>query len=108
MSTRRVSDIIQLAANMARVSYGEVIGTNRSAYLVRIRRAVVVVARDKGHSYAFIGSIMRKDHSTVLHSYRAAHDHMEHDPQFRSFVDDLSKATIDSAPFVQPILEEAA
>lgn len=61
------SRLIEAVAADFDLSYGEVIGTNRSRRMVAARAVVARILRDRGWSTSQIGRSLRRDHSTILH-----------------------------------------
>lgn len=46
----------------------EVISPCRSATLVKARQECIIMFRDRGYSVTEIGRIMRRDHTTIVHT----------------------------------------
>lgn len=85
----RVSDIIDAAAELTGVSYGEMIGTCRARHISNVRAAVVMIAREYGFSYPHIGGVMRKDHSSMVHYVKNFPMFVARSPTLLVLVDDL-------------------
>lgn len=46
----------------------DILGKSKFKMLVKVRRKCVVMLREKGYSTTEIGRIMKRDHSTIVHS----------------------------------------
>ena len=65
--------LLEMSCFVYGVSEKDVLGTGRTALLVRARQAIIVTLRDKrGLGWAEIGRKINRDHSTVIHNYRLA------------------------------------
>lgn len=97
----KIERIIDVAASLGDVSYGEIIGSDRSSSICRVRNACYLVAHEVGYAYAAIGrAIGNRDHSTVVHGAQKAECMVKFDADFAEFVLELqrlSKQKIDPA-----------
>ena len=59
-----------------------VMGRNRSRRICRARYAIFAALRQQGMSYAKIGALTGRDHSTVIHGIKRAKKMTESDPVF--------------------------
>jgi chromosomal replication initiator protein len=69
-----ISDRLSIAADVLYVSYGELIGDTRQAFIAHRRFLLMLFFRDHdGYSYPRIGGIIgNRDHSTVIHGVKRA------------------------------------
>lgn len=87
-----VDRIIDIAAKLCDVSYGEVIGSMRSNRFMRARMAVSLVASERGCPFSLIGKVMgKRDHSTIINATEKAKVAIRRDPQFAFIVNELSR-----------------
>lgn len=101
----RVADIIVIAGDMSKVGVAALLGPGRWRRIAWVRHACYMVARRAGHSFPAIGSVMNRDHSSVVHGVKAADVLHERDPAFRDFVEELEWRAQNVAPF-QPLPRE--
>ena len=76
-----ISDRLSIAADVLYVSYGELIGDTRQAFIAHRRFLLMLFFRDHdGYSYPRIGGIIgNRDHSTVIHGVKRARQLIETD-----------------------------
>lgn len=96
----RVSDILTIAAEMACIDRAMILGNSKYRRFVRVRQACYLVAREQGYSYPFIGRLVNRDHTTVIHGADKALIIAERDQVFAAFLDQLRAAASDARPFV--------
>jgi chromosomal replication initiation ATPase DnaA len=71
--------ILKEIANEYKVSYDEIIGKNPHLHLRQARsRAIWRIKKETDFSFARIGLIFGRDHSTIIHIYRVAEQHNGH------------------------------
>lgn len=58
--------VVQMAADVFDITYGEVIGTGRAYEFVAARSLVARILRDRSWSMTQIGRLIHRDHSTVI------------------------------------------
>lgn len=63
---------VYTAAQAAGMGSALLTGKGRTADVVKPRRALATFLRERGLSYPDIGAIMERDHTTIIHSVRAA------------------------------------
>lgn len=95
----RVSDIIDAAAELTGVSYGEMIGTCRARHIGNVRAVVSIVARERGHAYPHIGRVMRKDHSSIVHYVKNFDTFVRRSPHILDLLADLRDLVDDRGVF---------
>ncbi len=62
----------------------------RENRVVRARLAMYLAMRRRGWTTPVIGSVMTRDHTTVVSGIRTARKYYDRDPQFRALVDRLA------------------
>lgn len=97
----RVADVIAVASRMTGIGHDALLGHNRKKQIMRVRQAIYLVARRCGHSYPQIGTVMDRDHSTVIHGTRVAEIHIERDPAYAAFVEEIYAQAVKEAPFIK-------
>lgn len=98
----RVTDIITLAAKLSFTDVRVITGRDRSRPVVRIRQAVCKVAREHGHSLPFIGRMLGRDHTTIMHACNVVDAVYPRDAAFAKFIDELRRQADETGPFVLP------
>ncbi len=68
------TEVIQASAEWAGVDLDDMLGPNRSRNKVKARRVASVALRILGYSYLQIGSMIARDHSTVMNLVNRADD----------------------------------
>lgn len=68
------TEVIQASAEWAGVDLDEMLGPNRSRNKVKARRVASVALRILGYSFPQIGSMMARDHSTIMNLVNRADD----------------------------------
>ena len=97
----RVDDILTLAARIWKVDRADLIGKSRFAIHSRPRQAVMLIAREHGHSFPQIGRRCgRNDHTTAIHGYRNAKEIARLDPDYAAKVDLLRQQALDAEAFI--------
>lgn len=87
-----VLNLIRRASMISGIAVADIIGPCRAMHLVRIRSAIVHVARHvTNHSYPMIAQLMNRDHSTIITAERRALQLIERDPAFSAFCHRLGK-----------------
>lgn len=72
-------DILKQISTEFGVSYDEIIGKNPHLHLRQARaRAIWRIKKETDFSFARIGRLFGRDHSTILHIYRVAEQHNGH------------------------------
>lgn len=72
--------IIKKVAKFYNQKSEELLGSSRRSEIVRPRQMAIYLMRKEGHfSYPTIGDFLKKDHSTVMHSYRKIRDLIKRD-----------------------------
>lgn len=101
MATTRVADLIVIASRLSGISVADISGKRRFKPIIRVRQAVMYVARKQGvHSFPQIGrAIGGRDHSTVIHGIEAAEIIAERDVEYRNFLLQLEAAASIAEPF---------
>lgn len=80
-----VHDIVQIAAEIFKVTPTGIIGRSRKQHLIRARQAVCKVAYDQGWSSPIIGRrLSGRDHTTILHARDQVDIHKDYDVLFAS------------------------
>jgi len=101
MATRRIGDLITIAAAMTRIDRADIIGPRRNRMFSSVRFAIYHVAHNWGlHSSGQIGAAVGgRDHTTILHGLDRARYMIERDAGFASLVDRLKAACLEVEPF---------
>jgi len=80
----------------------DIMGQSRKPALVRIRQAIILVAKENNPpslSYPTIGyRLGGRDHSTIIHSYHEAKRKLAHDPSFAGLVANIEKRAREIGP----------
>jgi chromosomal replication initiation ATPase DnaA len=71
------------------VSRGEILAPFREHKVRDARLAMYLTLRKRGYSTPQIGSVMKRDHTTVVSGIRRARDFYDTKPEFRALVDAL-------------------
>lgn len=80
-------NVIEQVAEAFGIVPADITGTNRNGHFVEARTVAIVILRDRLElSFAEIGRMMLRDHSSVLHLYRRWPDKRERDPNLASVV----------------------
>lgn len=78
-----IGDCVQAAAAATGVPYSAITGRSRVGSVTRARQMAAWLARQcTVASLPAIGRVLRRDHTTVLHSVRVARDLLAHDAAF--------------------------
>lgn len=86
-------DVIETAARVLDVSFGELIGEARDWHVAHRRWLVMLWLRETwGYSLPRIGKLLRRDHTTTLHGIRKARQKLETDPDYRALYATLKEA----------------
>lgn len=100
----RLADIVTLASRLSNVDRQTIVGQDRDKHLVQIRGAISLVAREQTpvYSYPHIGrSLGGRDHSTIINCIKNAQYLVDHDYDYRAFVQNLREAAAEYEPFVE-------
>lgn len=89
MRKARVREIAVIAARLSGLPLADIAGKTRLQPIARVRQAVYLIAYEHGHSMPRIGSILRRDHSTVLHGRLKAMVMAQECPDYAEFIADL-------------------
>jgi len=88
--TKAIGTILNTACRMSMVSRDDIFSHSRVKWLVNIRHAVFLIAREYGHSYEGIGAFIGgRDHSTVISGCRSAEDRAKRDKVYAKYISDL-------------------
>jgi hypothetical protein len=103
MATTRITDIIQIASRLSKVSRREIVGKARFIPIVMVRQAVCLLAVETGaHSTPLIGRHLGgRDHSTVIHGVRAARDKAARNPEYAHFIERCRQEMEIAEPFLE-------
>lgn len=74
------TEVIRRVAEMFKVTPQDIVGKARHRILIDARCAVALILRERGLSYPQIGRFMDRDHSTVIHNVRLAHERSVRNP----------------------------
>jgi hypothetical protein len=89
-SSRKAPAVVQEVAALLDCTTAMVCGRRRTARIVRVRSVVAWALRNwLDLSYPEIGTVLHRDHSTVIHAVRAADDMLWNDPELRADLDAL-------------------
>jgi len=93
---RTVSALLNAAAQVTGVPVAEIIGKARHRRLVRIRQAVMFLAREEGHTSPVVGKRLGgRDHSTVLHGAEMIAQLIEDGDAVAELVEAIDRAATD-------------
>jgi chromosomal replication initiation ATPase DnaA len=82
-----IPEIVRVVCSVFGVSVHDIYSDRRPKKLADPRCAIALLAREMTpHSYPQIGTVMRRDHSTVMWSVQRAHALMLTDPAFMACV----------------------
>jgi hypothetical protein len=109
MTQPRVAHIMRATCKVTGVSMTELTGTIRHKDHVRARWAVMHLARKYGRSLCYIGTMLRRDHTTVLYGIRCAEKWIDDDPTARQTLRDIcdllpEMEAADRKAFEEPVL----
>jgi len=97
----RSSVIIQIICEVREAEIESVVGGSRKTNCVDARRlSQVMIHRYLGHTYAYIGRLFKRDHSTVSHSHRKHKELMMADSDY-AIVSDACECIIQEKGFVK-------
>lgn len=83
-------DILRYAARRTGVHERDILGNARFKFVVHARWAVMAGLHRRGWSYARIGKLMKKDHTTIMYGVHKVNELVQHDSKFASIVDDIA------------------
>lgn len=82
--------IINIVAQFYRINSQSIFGKERTKKLAEARQVVCFLAHQElGESYAKIGREINRDHTTVIHSYRAINQKIKDEKGFKEFIDQI-------------------
>ena len=97
----RVDDILTLAARIWEVDRADLLGKSRFAKHSRPRQAIMLIAREHGHSFPQIGKRLgRNDHTTVIHGCHNAKAVIRIEPDYAAKVDLLRQQVLEAEAFI--------
>lgn len=85
-------DAVEQVAVATGLTREQIIGDRRLPHLVDARAIVAVSLRDSGLSYARIGEIMRRDHSSIVHLVDSFEARKAKRPNLARLLDHMSRA----------------
>lgn len=84
-----IDKLVSRAAEVTGVAPQRITGKRKHPHLVRLRWAVMLVARERNLPLEMIAAgLGREDHTTVIHGLRRARE-LQDMPGFRSLVEDI-------------------
>jgi hypothetical protein len=102
----RIADIIHHASQLSGLTVGTLVGKSREQRIVRVRQAVMLIAREQvsdgttAYSYPQIGRALGgKDHATIIHGCDKAALIADRDPVYAGFIDALREAAANGKIF---------
>jgi len=102
-----ISDIVAICADVFDVTVKDIYEHDRRRHMVKPRRAVIYIATKHfpDLSASKLGALLKRDHSTVLHSLRTADQLMADDPDFSAMVGAIEQRIAHlSAAECQPVV----
>lgn len=84
-----ISEIIDGVSAKFMVHKRDILSRCKFDFILPARFALCKVLRDRGMSYAQIGRIMDRDHTTVIHAVQRAEYMMERDPNYAKSIQEL-------------------
>lgn len=96
------TEFILKASEMFDVHPRDLVGDPRFGFLIPARFAVYKALKLRGWSYAAIGRLMNRDHSTVIHGVTRADYMMERDSCYAAKVQELSDYKPVVVNYVEP------
>lgn len=82
--------IIESAASVCEVSFGNIISHRRQREFVKPRHIAMYVGASRFfYTLPAIGRTMNRDHTTVLHGVRKIEAELKESPRMRKLVDDI-------------------
>lgn len=98
MKRPMVHEMVRSASRMTMLNEREITGEGRQRVLVRVRWAIMLIAREYGFSFPHIGRALGgRDHSTVWSGVDQAKYLVERDAGFRALVDHLRSVVQEEA-----------
>lgn len=83
--------IVKCAYDLDRIDIVKDIRTRRRE-VVSYRQIFCYIARSSGYTYKMIGSVIQKDHATVIHAFRSISDLLEiKDPEIKKLYDKVTQ-----------------
>ena len=80
-------DVLRYVANAFGCTPAELTGTSRKSDLVRARAAAITILVRRGNGYAGTGRLIKRDHTTILHSMRRYPDYIRQNPSIAVVVE---------------------
>lgn len=86
-SRENIDAMIQSVAEYWHLSPSQILGKSRRRIVCEARMVAICIARVKTRmSLEELGTIFDKDHTSILHSINALHEHCEKDPSFKAII----------------------
>lgn len=92
MSKKRVAfidEIIAKVSELFKVHRRDILGRAKFDFILPARFALCKILHDRGMSYASIGRVMDRDHTTVIHAVRRAEYTMQRDPEYAAKINEV-------------------
>lgn len=70
LSGEPVKTIAVKVSEMTGISVDDILSTNRLKEVAKARQLVMFMAREAGYSLSFIGRVLKRDHTSVMHGIR--------------------------------------
>lgn len=84
-----LNEMFSIVLRETGISKGEILAQIRDRPVCEARLAMYLALRKRAYSMPQIGSMMQRDHTTVMSGIRTARGHYNTKPKFRALVDAL-------------------
>lgn len=80
-------ELMAFVARSAKVSMDDLQGKTKTRHLHRARAVISIVMRERGLSYPYIGKLLHRDHSTIVHAVDTFDERYGNDQAAQSMLD---------------------